>query len=120
MHQKPLRTLLLRLAKASDKLPASLFLDGVIPSDSSHPDLIAGGFADIHIGEYNNREVALKVIRVFSTMNERARHERKQVSIGLTVMFSQITHYDRAEIVLRSASMAKRQPRSHPPFPWAG
>lgn len=78
-YQRLLRALLMRLAKTSNMLPKSLFLNGV--SLNHHFDLPSGGgFSDIHIGEYKNQTVALKVLRIFSNMSESTRNELLQAS----------------------------------------
>lgn len=70
----------MRLSKASNVLPKSLFLHGITLDSSRSSDLPTGGFSDIYLGRYKHRDVALKVLRVFSNMNEHSRTELTQVS----------------------------------------
>ncbi|GJE96379.1 kinase-like domain-containing protein [Phanerochaete sordida] len=49
---------------ASFQLPKCLYLTGVVLEDPMH--VASGGYADIHIGKYLGRRVALKTMRVFA------------------------------------------------------
>lgn len=77
-HQRPLRSLLIQLAKQSDKIPASLFLQGVRLHQSGRGEIYVGGFANVHRGRYNHQDVALKVLRVFANSDEATRNDLKQ------------------------------------------
>ncbi|KAF7308499.1 hypothetical protein HMN09_00698900 [Mycena chlorophos] len=56
------RRLLVKLAEASDALPASLFIRGVVEVDKEAS--FGGAFGDIYRASHNGRDVALKRMRV--------------------------------------------------------
>ena len=68
----------MQLAKSSGELPRSLFLNDA-DIDAHHSIHHAGGFSDISIGTYEQHTVALKVLRVFTSMDEKTRKELTQV-----------------------------------------
>jgi hypothetical protein len=53
-----------KIARATGVLPASFVLKGVTKT-SEHP-VLGGGFAHIYTGKYAGKDVALKVLRVFT------------------------------------------------------
>ncbi|EKM54984.1 uncharacterized protein PHACADRAFT_255247 [Phanerochaete carnosa HHB-10118-sp] len=53
-----------RLSMASFRLPEGLYLTGVSLMDSEH--IATGAYADVRMGRYRERRVALKTMRVFS------------------------------------------------------
>lgn len=63
----------------SFQLPETLFLTGVIIQNTKQ--VAAGGYADIHMGRYRGRLVALKTMRVFTQQTP------KEVSKSLKVVF---------------------------------
>ena len=71
----------MQLAKFSGALPRSLFLRDT-DLEAHHSIHHAGGFSDISIGTYEKRTVvALKVLRVFTSMDEKTRKELTQVRV---------------------------------------
>ncbi|KDQ53213.1 hypothetical protein JAAARDRAFT_39589 [Jaapia argillacea MUCL 33604] len=66
-----MQRLSINLSRASEKLPSSLLLRGVIISNNSYVG--GGGFADIFIGQYAHQEVALKRLRIFRCPQETVR-----------------------------------------------
>jgi hypothetical protein len=54
--------LLIKLSKASGLYPRSLVLEGVTRDD--YP-IARGGFGDVHRGEFQGREVAVKVLKIY-------------------------------------------------------
>nr|GAT45718.1 predicted protein [Mycena chlorophos] len=62
------RRLLVRLSEASDTLPASLFIRGVMRVDQEAT--FGGTFGDIYRASYEQRDVALKRMRVFQRNSE--------------------------------------------------
>ncbi|KDQ53212.1 hypothetical protein JAAARDRAFT_39587 [Jaapia argillacea MUCL 33604] len=69
--RRSVHRLSINLSQASEKLPTSLLLRGVITS--SGRQVGGGGFADIFIGEYSHRAVALKRLRIFEGLQEKVR-----------------------------------------------
>ncbi|THH21605.1 hypothetical protein EUX98_g8333 [Antrodiella citrinella] len=63
-----IRRLMLKLSTRCEKLPTSLFLMGVKCSETECYSV--GSFADIYIGEYEGRKVALKRLRMFQMIHE--------------------------------------------------
>jgi hypothetical protein len=63
-----------KITRQTGVLPNSFVLRGVTKS-TEHP-VSGGGFADIYQGSYKGREVALKVLRVFVTEENRKRIHR--------------------------------------------
>ncbi|KDQ53221.1 hypothetical protein JAAARDRAFT_210160 [Jaapia argillacea MUCL 33604] len=61
----------INLSQASEKLPASLLLRGVVTSNDRHVG--GGGFADIFVGKYAHQDVALKRLRIFEGPQEKVR-----------------------------------------------
>jgi len=58
-----------KIVRHTGALPSSFFLEEVMRS-SDHP-VAGGGFADIYIGSYGGIRVALKVLRIYGTQNQR-------------------------------------------------
>ncbi len=57
-----------RLAQASDRLPSTVFIEGVALSDQ-HP-VGGGSYADVYKGDFNGVEVAVKKVRIFIRQGE--------------------------------------------------
>lgn len=58
-----LRRLLVRLSKASTRMPDSLFLTGVY--DPGKYASAGGGYSDVYLATLSNTPVALKRLRIF-------------------------------------------------------
>ncbi|EKM54982.1 uncharacterized protein PHACADRAFT_57275, partial [Phanerochaete carnosa HHB-10118-sp] len=72
-----------RLSMVSFQLPESLFLTGVIIQNPKQ--VAAGGYADIHMGQYRGRLVALKTMRVFTQQTP------KEISKSLKTICREVT-----------------------------
>lgn len=71
MYKRPLRSLIIQLARQSERLPSSLFLQGVrLETGPGFSNFMCGGFADVYRGRYQRKDVALKVLRAFSNTNQ--------------------------------------------------
>ena len=62
-----------------DKLPKALFLAGVQLDVENDIANSGGGYSDIYMGRYRTQRVAVKRLRVFSSMEESKREEVKRV-----------------------------------------
>lgn len=62
-----------------DKLPEALFLSGVQLDVENDIANLSGGYSDVYIGSYGTQRVAVKRLRVFSSMEESKRDEVKRV-----------------------------------------
>jgi hypothetical protein len=60
-----------KIARETEALPSTLVLKGV--AKMSENAVSGGGFADIYVGRHGEREVALNVLRVFLTPENRKR-----------------------------------------------
>ena len=91
-----LRQLITKFSLKSGLLPESLFLTGVIcrDKDSCH----GGAFADISLGTYQKRQVALKRLRVFQVASIQDRVSLKKVSDILGIACFTLTHKGSASI----------------------
>jgi hypothetical protein len=67
-HNSKAQRLILKLSKACNKLPSSLFITGV--TGRSEHTIFGGGFGDIYQVLYNGRMVALKHIQTFQRDTE--------------------------------------------------
>ncbi|KDQ53217.1 hypothetical protein JAAARDRAFT_39592 [Jaapia argillacea MUCL 33604] len=72
--RRSVQRLSINLSQASEKLPPSLLLRGVVTSNDRH--IGGGGFADIFRGEYAHQDVALKRLRIFQSPQEKVRIKR--------------------------------------------
>ena len=74
---KRLRRLVVRLAKALDKLPLQIYIKGVSLAER---DPIGGGaFADVYKGVLNGQEVAVKKLRVFLYQTDEEKERNSKV-----------------------------------------
>ena len=90
-HRRLLRVLIIELARRSERLPASRFLRDVRLENADNDGYLrfrAGGFADVYRGRYQRKEVALKVLRVFSDMDDSAQLQLRRVGDFLPVQAS--------------------------------
>ena len=62
-----------KIARQTGALPSSFLLTGV--KRTSDFPLAGGGFADIYIGKYAGRDVALKVLRLFEGEEEKKKQK---------------------------------------------
>ncbi|KDQ53206.1 hypothetical protein JAAARDRAFT_137670, partial [Jaapia argillacea MUCL 33604] len=69
--RRSVHRLSINLSQASEKLPTSLLLRGIVTSNSNHVG--GGGFADIFIAKYTHHDVALKRFRMFQGPQEKVR-----------------------------------------------
>jgi hypothetical protein len=60
-----------KIARKTGTLPTSFILQDVKKELESENAVAGGGFADVYIGMYAGRRVALKVLRVFVKENQR-------------------------------------------------
>jgi hypothetical protein len=74
-------SLIRKVTRQTGVLPKSFVLHGVKKS-SEHP-VSGGGFADIFMGTHAGREVALKVLRVFMTEENRKKIHRVRGTFDL-------------------------------------
>jgi hypothetical protein len=58
-----------KIARHTDALPDSFILKHVVRM-SQHP-VLRGDFADVYIGQYEGKDVALKVLRTFNTQESK-------------------------------------------------
>lgn len=82
--------LLIRLARASDKLPHSLFVTGVI-CDSRSP-VCTGGFADVYVGQYKGKKVALKRLRFFSLSTKEEQESLERAFVKEVLVWRPLRH----------------------------
>jgi hypothetical protein len=61
-----------KIARETGALPSTFVLKGVTRSIEPHA-VSGGGSADIYVGKYRGRDVALKVLRVFLTAENQKR-----------------------------------------------
>ncbi|THU90607.1 kinase-like protein, partial [Dendrothele bispora CBS 962.96] len=71
------RQLLVRLSERCDKLPTSLFINGVVRPDKEEQAVFGGGFGDIFRAFYNGQVVALKRMRIFQRHSGLSRTRRR-------------------------------------------
>lgn len=76
-YRSDLRRLSLKLAMKHDRLPTLLILRNVQCADRSR--IAAGGFADVYRGEYEGGIVALKCLRIYSSMSSEQEQLTKKV-----------------------------------------
>ncbi|KAJ7646740.1 hypothetical protein FB45DRAFT_180933 [Roridomyces roridus] len=62
-ENKKAQRIIRKLSEASDRLPSSLFIEGVVERDV-HPTF-GGGFSDVYRASYDKKPVALKRLRYF-------------------------------------------------------
>ncbi|KAJ7349717.1 kinase-like domain-containing protein [Mycena albidolilacea] len=67
-HSRKAHRIIRKLSEACDKLPSSLFITGV-NGRGEHPTF-GGGFGNVYRASYDNKPVALKVMRHFSQGSE--------------------------------------------------
>ncbi|KAJ7623223.1 kinase-like domain-containing protein [Roridomyces roridus] len=82
------RRLLVKLSKASDTLPSSLFIQGVSRIDKDAT--FCGSFGDIYRSSYQGQDVALKRIRVFQ--RDSARHKIRQNFCREALLWQRLNH----------------------------
>ncbi|KAF7308853.1 hypothetical protein MKEN_01085200 [Mycena kentingensis (nom. inval.)] len=82
------RRLLVKLSEASDTLPASLFIRGVLRVDKEAT--FGGTFGDIYRATYQDGEVALKRIRVFQ--RDSGRHRIRQRFCREALLWQRLEH----------------------------
>jgi hypothetical protein len=68
---QPYQSWIRKIARETGALPSTFVLKGV--ARTSQHAVSGGGFADIYVGKLGGREVALKVLRVFLTPENRKR-----------------------------------------------
>ncbi|KAF7309834.1 hypothetical protein MIND_00355300 [Mycena indigotica] len=82
------RRLLVKLSEASDTLPASLFIQGVLRVDKEAT--FGGTFGDIYRASYEEQDVALKRIRVFQ--RDSGRHRIRQRFCREALLWQRLQH----------------------------
>ena len=79
-YRSDLRRLSLKLAMKHDRLPTLLILRNVQCADRSER-IAAGGFADVYCGEYQGGKVALKCLRIYSSMSSEQEQLTRKVCV---------------------------------------
>jgi hypothetical protein len=69
--RRPVVYLLIKLASVSQQLPSSLYIDGADIGEHRDPKRW-GGFADVYLGVYEGRKVALKKLKISDWSPKRA------------------------------------------------
>ena len=82
--------------------------------DRSEDPLRGGGYADVWMGEYQDRKVAVKVLRVYSTSNL-AKIKNVGPAQGWSRVCSGGTDCDCVEILQRGCNMEEPQPPERAP-----
>ncbi|RDB27133.1 Serine/threonine-protein kinase-transforming protein Rmil [Hypsizygus marmoreus] len=100
------RRLILKVAKASDTLPASMFLQEGVRLIDPEP-YAGGGYSDIYRATYNGQNVALKRLRVYRNNPDRERTNRVPFKF-YHVIYTLLTAL--TEILSGGSDMATTQP----------
>ena len=108
-----LRQVLMKFSLASGSLPSSLFLSGVSCQDKE--PLYGGSFADISLGEYRSKVVALKRLRVFQIASPKDTLQLRKVFECLAWTLGTMLMEASTEAVTRTVSMEELTPSTHPP-----
>lgn len=87
------RSWIRKIVRQTNIIPPSFIMSGVVKT-SEHP-VSGGGFADVYMGKYENKVVAVKVLRVFDP-NDSSLAERVH---GVSSLFR--SFHVRTTIVLR-------------------
>ncbi|EKM54978.1 uncharacterized protein PHACADRAFT_208517 [Phanerochaete carnosa HHB-10118-sp] len=90
-----LRRISVRLSMASFRLPEGLYLTGVTLEDARQ---VAGGYADIHRGQYRARYVALKTMRVCTRQKHKMLKCLKMFCREITLLHS-LSHPNICELI---------------------
>ncbi|TCD67242.1 hypothetical protein EIP91_000371 [Steccherinum ochraceum] len=83
--------LMLRCVRSTYFLPSSYYLDGV-DCDRAHGFLGAGGFGDVYRGTWKQRDVALKVLRIFRMSSPDADYKKHAKFLQEIVLWRHLKH----------------------------
>jgi serine/threonine protein kinase len=100
--RRPVIYLLIKLASTSQQLPPSLYVTGVVIGEGRDPKRW-GGFADVYLGQYEGRSVALKKLKISDWGPQRLKVHKVQL---LTLVNEVVT--DIMQMLCREALVWKQ------------